>query len=127
MNVFVLVNISAARLQDFEDITAGFSLEKTATVAEPSDTNDGKDDATASMHLTQDEMYDISRAHHALFTGFTATAWHQAAAPQDARPDYLQPLLAGYQMAALVGRDMADNVLGTCRANDRGDDVILPC
>ena len=98
-------------LQDFEDIIIGFTLDdkpkRKTTAPESSESEDGNEDEAPLLKISQQEMISVCEVHRELFTSLTTTLWHQGALQVTDDIDYVQPVITGYQVAALVEKHVA--------------------
>ena len=97
-------------LQDFEDIIVGFTLDdkpkRKSAAPEASQSEDGDENEAPLMKISQQEMIDVCEVHRQLFAGLTSTLWHQGALQTSDDMDYVQPLITGYQVAALIEKQV---------------------
>ena len=98
-------------MQDFEDIVVGFTLDdkpkRKNPAPESSQSEDGDENEAPLMKISQQEMIDVCDVHRQLFTGLTSTLWHQGAVQSTDDVDYVHPLITGYQVAALIEKQVA--------------------
>ena len=77
------------------------------TTPESSESEDGNEDEAPLLKISQQEMISVCEVHRQLFTGLTTTLWHQGALPVADDIDYVEPVITGYQVAALVEKHVA--------------------